>query len=282
MRIAKVYNNSVVLATDDRGVEYVLLGRGIGFQARPGDVVDPLAVDKRFVPGGAASVERLAAYLDEIPLADIELTEEIVRAARADLGPHVGDHVLLPLADHISFALRRAKEGAGIDYPLRWEVTALYPAEVAFARKALKIVARRRGVRLPEMEAVPLALHLVNAQFGAADISDTVRMTEVFSDALALVANRLRAHLDEESVNVARFAAHLRFLFLRRRDGNRPVESDIGLREAVRVAKPAEYDAAVAIGELLRERFDWTVGEDEVLYLALHVSRLTAGLAGRG
>ncbi len=39
--IKKVLNSSVVLVEDERGVERVLLGKGIGFAARPGDTVAP-------------------------------------------------------------------------------------------------------------------------------------------------------------------------------------------------------------------------------------------------
>ncbi len=107
--------------------------------------------------------------------------------ARAALGDHVTRHVLVPLADHISFALRRAAEGISIEYPLSWEIATLYPAEVAVGRTALEIIEQRRGVRLPDLEAVPIALHLVTTQFGTVDIGTTVRMTEMLSEVLSII-----------------------------------------------------------------------------------------------
>lgn len=276
MRVAKVFNNNVVLGLDEDDAETVVLGRGIGFQVRPGDEIDPERIETTFRPSAETTAERLAAFVDEIPLADIEVTEEIVRAAREALGPHVTRHLLVPLADHISFALWRAAEGVSIEYPLSWEVGSLYPAEVAVGRTALDIIELRRGVRLPDLEAVPLALHLVNAQFGTRDIGATVRMTEVLSETLSIIRSEHETEIDEDSVGVARFVTHLRYLFARERAGGAPRPSGSELSDAVRAARPREYASALRIAALLDERFGWQVDDDEVLYLCLHVSRLTA------
>ena len=277
MHITKVFNNNVVLAVDDRGRELVLSGRGLGFKAAPGGEVDPVRVEKTFVPGGSTTAERLAAFVDEIPLEDIEVTEEILAAARERLGGHVTEAVLVPLADHVSFALRRAREGVPeIEYPLRWEVQHLYPTEAAFGRDALAIIERRRGVQLPESEAVPLALHFVNAQFGAPDLRTTVRMTEVLTETLDIVRGEFGIDIDEDSVPVAPFVTHLRYLFFRQQQGTGSTDVGSPLVDAVRAAHAREHGCAVRLAELLRTRFAWDVGGEEVLYLALHVARLTA------
>ncbi len=275
MVVVKVFNNNVVLGVDDRGVEHVLLGRGLGFQASAGGEVDPARVERIFTPSGATTAERIATLLDEIPMADIELTEKIVAMARGRLGAHVTGHVLVPMADHLSFALRRAAEGVTeIEYPLRWEVQYLYPDEVAVAREALDMIERERGVRLPEIEAVPIALHLVNAQFGASDLTQMVQMTALLHQILAVIRDAYGREIDEGSVEVARFVTHLRYLFLREQRGKRLHDAPVALHEALRNARPREYTVAGRVGELLQTEFGWSITTDEVLYLALHVSRL--------
>jgi beta-glucoside operon transcriptional antiterminator len=216
----------------------------------------------------------------EIPMADIELTEKIVSMARERLGAHVTEHVLVPMADHLSFALRRAAEGVTeIEYPLRWEVQYLYPDEVSVARAALDLVEQERGVRLPDIEAVPLALHLVNAQFGANDLNQLVKMTALLHRILAIVREEYGTEIDEGSVEVARFVTHLRYLFLREQQGKNLRETQGALHAALRSARPREYTSAGRIGELLNADFGWVITTDEVLYLALHVSRLVDAAA---
>ena len=275
MQVLKVFNNNVVLGRDERGVEHVLFGRGLGFKVTAGATVDESRVERRLGPSGTGGVDRIAALVNEIPPEDIDLTGRIVELARGRLGPHITDHILLPLADHLSFALRRAAEGAGeIEYPLRWEVQYLYPAEVQVARAALDLVAQERGVRLPEVEAVPLALHLVNAQFDTSDISTTAQMTQTLHRTLDIIREEYGVEIDEGSVEVARFVTHLRYLFLREHQGRKLRETPAELHAALQSARPREYTSAGRIGTLLADQYGWAISTDEILYLALHVSRL--------
>lgn len=279
MRVRKVFNNNVVLAVDEHDEELVLFGRGLGFKVAPGSPVDPGRVERRFVPGASASADRIAAMVQEIPPQDIELAQRLVDLARTRLGQRISDHVLLPLADHLSFALRRAAQGvAEIEYPLRWEVQYLYPAEVAVAREMLLVVTQERGVPLPDVETVPLALHLVNAQFDA-DMSATTRMTADLHRILDIIREEYGVRIDETSMEVARFVTHLRYLFLREQQGRRLTETPAELHAALRSARPREYTSAGRIGTLLAEQYGWAVSTDEILYLALHVSRLVDAAA---
>lgn len=100
-------------------------------------------------------------------------------------------------------------------------------------------------------------------------------MTEVLSEVLSIIRSEHGTEIDEGSVEVARFVTHLRYLFARERAGRSPNRPGLQLSEAVRAARPQEYGSALRIAELLDERFGWSVDDDEVLYLCLHVSRLT-------
>ena len=283
LRVKQVLNNSVILGVDDTGIEMILLGAGIGFRSRPGDLVDPASVQRTFVPEGIGSIERLASMVEEISIDAVAASEEVMRAGRDRLGPYVTARVLIPLADHIGFALRRAREGVTFEYPLRSELSYLYPAELEFGREALDIIERRTGVRLPAVEAVPIAMHFVNAQFGSDDMRDYVRMTEALQRILQIIQEEYGLAFDEDSVDVARFITHLRFLFVRSRQraGAAPVAvhstDSNALLETVRATRPRQYASAVRIAALLEEVFSWSVDEDEMLYLSLHVARLTAG-----
>lgn len=276
MRISKVFNNNVVLGVDDAGGEVVLIGRGLGFQAKPGDDVDHGKVERTFTPSEGQTPERIAAFLGEIPMTDIALTEEIVALGATTLGPYVGPRMLLPLADHLSFALRRAREGITIDYPLQWEVAALYPKEVGFSRIVLELVHQRTDVRLPDLEAIPFALHFVNARFGQDDLTKTMEMTEVFGAVLDVVRDRLHVTVDEDSLDVTRFITHLRYLFLRQEKGALPGADQQRLYDVVQESNPAELACAHEVATLLERRFDWHLSRNEVLYLTLHIARLTA------
>ena len=48
MKILKVINNNVVSALDESGEEIVVMGKGVGFEKKPGTPVDEGRIEKRF------------------------------------------------------------------------------------------------------------------------------------------------------------------------------------------------------------------------------------------
>ena len=59
MVVHKVLNNNIVSSLDERGREVLLVGRGLGWQAKPGETVDRKKIDKIFRMDTSASTEKL-------------------------------------------------------------------------------------------------------------------------------------------------------------------------------------------------------------------------------
>jgi beta-glucoside operon transcriptional antiterminator len=79
-----------------------------------------------------------------------------------------------------------------------------------------------------------------------------------------------------DALPVGRFVTHLRYLFHRQQHPSTvPGEVDSVL-DAIRLSHPREHVCAVRLAELLRERFGWDIGDEEVLFLTLHVARMTS------
>lgn len=167
MRITKQLNNNIVIAADEQGHEMVLMGKGIGFGARPGMDVDLTRVEKRFVGMSCEKHTRqLAELLERIPTAHLELGMEIAKLAQGAIGKPLNETLVLMISDHISFALEREKKGLHLDNALLWEIRKFYPDEYKIGQEALRLIERETGVALPADEAGFLAMHVVNAQYG--------------------------------------------------------------------------------------------------------------------
>lgn len=273
-RIRKVFNNSVVLADDEGGTDYVFLGKGIGWGRHLGDAVDLDRVDRRFSASDTRSSEQIGAYLASIPRDDITLTEYVIEQARKVLGDYVGERTLLPLADHLSVALHRAQQSEAIEYPWRWEIEAIYPREVQFARTVIEFITSERGVTLPAGEALPIALHFVNAQFGSGEMSRTMDITKFIGSLLNELQSTFDLSIDMESVEVSRFVTHLRFLIVRKLGSEQVVPIDSSVREALSRSNAAAVEIAHHVAELLEQRFGWRISADEEIYVALHAANL--------
>lgn len=276
MRILTVFNNNVVLARDDAGREVVLTGRGLGFQRKPGDAVDATRVVRTFVPTPGSDAQDLGALVAQIPPEHIALAADALDLARAELGTALGTGVVVALADHLSFAITRARRRLPIEYPLQAEVAHLYPRELSVAHQIVAFVNSRIDVRLPQEEAVPVTLHLVNAGFATADLSRTFQMTEVFEQIFTVIERAYDRHIDRHGINTARFITHLRYFFVRMHQGAQLGESSDRLVRAIRLTYPAAFECALKIQTVLEMRLGQPITDDEVAYLTLHVARLTS------
>ena len=270
----RVYNNNVLLAEVLDGREMILVGKGIGFNHKPGELVDLDSADQRFVPDGSYAASHVAGVLSDAPLEQIELAQEITAMAQAELKLEPRQSLLLPILDHLGFAVHRAREGMLIDFPLRWEVAQLYPAEGNLGRRVVALITERLGVHLQDEEWVAFALHFVNQQWTNSDFSKTVSMTETIARAFSLLSVRWQKNIDENAMSAARFVTHLRYLFARSAEATSAATIGVDVLASVRLAYPEAADAALEVAKLIGDTLGRKLGDDEVSYLALHTSRL--------
>lgn len=285
MRISRIYNNNVVLTVDHHGKESVMIGRGIAFGKRKGQLVDPAAVEQTFVPEQGMSGERLSMTLSEIPAEILSIATLLESKVRVEGALELSNSFILPLADHLHYAVVRARDGVRVEYPLAPEVTVLYPREVEYGREVLAMVRERLQVELDPNEAIPLALHLVNAQFATADMSQAFRMTEVFAQVFEIIEASYEQKIDPDSMSAARFVTHLRYLFVRasRASTNRAEDDEVSqpsLLAALRADAPRAYACAQKVLLVLQMQLKQSLTRDELTYLTIHIARLARDMWG--
>ena len=273
LEVVRVLNNNAILATDRVGGQVILLGRGIGYGRHLGDAIDSSAASQVFVPDTSLTVGRLVSFLSEVPLPLLDLAVRLTEEARAVAGIRPSQALILALADHLQFAVERVRQGIRFDYPLRWEVAQLYPTELALGRAAVRTASEDLGVTLPDEEAVAFALHLVNAQFAGGDLGETVAMTGRILQVLDVVTAFMGITVPEDSMDAARFVAHLRYLFVRLDTATQIASSPAGMAESIRAAAPKSYRAAEKVRAVL-EMDGRILAGDGVAYLAMHVAAL--------
>lgn len=275
MRIVRIYNNNVALAQSSTGEQVVVIGRGLAFGRRRGDMVDPTLVEQTFVPDHGTPDEHLAGSLAQIPSEILGIATDLEGLVKAE-GIRVSHSFIAPVADHINYAVIRAREGLSVDYPLALEVRQLYPQEVLFGERALDLIEERLGLRLPEIEAIPLALHLVNSQFASDDMRSTYRMTEVFAQIFDVIGTGFGEPVERSLMSAARFVTHLRYLFVR---ASQPLEGQEGaavplLLESLKDAHPHAFAVATKVKLVLEVHLEQNLTEDELTYLTIHIARL--------
>lgn len=275
LRISRIYNNNVALARSYSGEEMVVIGRGLAFGKRKGDMLDPTLIEQTFVPEQGASDENLAWSLAKIPSDILAVATELEALVKAE-GITVAHSFVVPVADHVNFAVERARNSLEVDYPLALEVRQLYPQEVRFGERALQLIRERLGVDLPEIEAIPLAMHLVNSQFESTGMAGTYRMTEIFTEIFEVIGAGFGGPMDRSLMSAARFVTHLRYLFVR---ASAAQVADPGtgvplLLESMKDAHPKAFAVAVKVKLVLENHLGQVLTDDELTYLTIHIARL--------
>jgi beta-glucoside operon transcriptional antiterminator len=274
VEILRVFNNNVVLARDPARGEVILTGRGLGFQAKPGQPVDPAKVVKVFVPDEGRDPDNFGQLVAAIPPEHLNLADQALAVARQQMRVSSSSSIVVALADHLSFAIKRVLKGIQLEYPLHAEVAHLYPDELAVAERIVEYVNEHITVPLPPEEAVPIALHLVNAGFASGDLSFTYQMTGVFQQLFDVLEKTFDRDIDRNTVNAARFITHLRYFFVRAHNGRQLSAGAVALATAIRTSYPREYVAATRLQAVLELRLGMPLTEDEITYLTLHVARM--------
>lgn len=276
MDILRVFNNNVVLARDAAGREVVVTGRGLGYKGRPGDVIDDTRVARIFLPLPGGDPDTYGSLIAEIPPEHIVIADLALASVRDELPDTAYQSVLVALADHLSFALKRMRQSIEIDYPLRAEVAHLFPKELRLATTIVDSFNAQSEVQLPREEAVPIALHLVNAGFATGDLSHTYQMTGVFKQLFEVIEGYYGRPFDFEGISAARFITHLRYFFVRMHNDSQLDEGRQELLSAVGGTYPDAFKCAARVKNILELRLASPITDDELLYLTMHIARLAS------
>jgi beta-glucoside operon transcriptional antiterminator len=276
MKIKKVFNNNVVLTEDSHQVEMVVMGRGLAFQKRIGDLIDTENVEKMFITPSEGFANKLSELLEEIPYEIMTLSKDIIEMANRELHTDLNESLYLSLSDHIHFAVTRIKNGLPIKNALMWEVQKFYKSEYQVARKALEMIKERTGESLPEDETASLALHFFNARQDGSGIEETMAMTNIVNDVTNIVKYHYGIDFDEESMNYSRFITHLRYFAYRMLRGELNDDPNDALYEQVKMQYPVAYECTKKVQTYLNKQYQMVMTKDELAYFMIHIQRVSS------
>lgn len=275
MKIKKIINNNLVQSLDNSNKEVLIMGCGLGFKKKIGDIIDKDKVEKIYSLDDKNYSNKLIELLSDIPLEVMQTTNEIVAYARYSLGKKLNDNIYILLTDHINFAMERIGEGLQYKNALLWEIKRFYNHEFLIGKEALQIIKKKLNVDLPEDEAANIALHIVNAQLNSSNMDDTMNMTNMIQNILNIVKFHYKIELDEYSLHYERFITHLKFFSQRIFSGKEIEDDDTSLSEIMKEKYKEAYKCAEKIKKYIKSEFDSNLTEEEMMYLAVHINRVT-------
>ncbi|MCC3867401.1 BglG family transcription antiterminator LicT [Terrisporobacter mayombei] len=274
MKITKVINNSFVCAYDSNNKEVVVMGKGIGFKAKEGDIVSKKRIEKIFIMDDKSSVDKFKQLLEKLPLEHFRLSYEIISYARRTLGQKLNENIYITLTDHINFAVKRFKKGMMFPNPLLWEVKQFYKSEYLIGEYALRLIKEKLEIEMNEDEAASIALHIVNAEYNT-NMNDALKITTLISDIVKIINDFYRIKLDEESLHYSRLITHLKFLSQRLFLNETIKDTDDILVDMITSRYEKEFECSLRIKEYIEKKYEHEVSREELAYLAVHIKRVS-------
>lgn len=273
MKIVRILNNNVAQAIDDDGDEIIVMGKGIGFKKNTGDAIDQAKVDKVFSQKTVDS-NFSELYRDLEPI-EVELVLDIINAAEKEFDEHFQANLYITLADHLHYAFQRVKDGLDLTNPLNWEIRKFYREEYNFGLKVIEMIQNKINITLPKGEAASIALHIINARKEGGLMEHTMGMITLVQEILNIVRGNYGIEFDEDSISFNRFITHLQYFAQRVISHIIYEDNDSFLYDQVSLNYPKAMNCANKIKRYVEMTYDFPVGKEEEIYLAIHIQRVT-------
>lgn len=272
--IEKVINNNIISAYEKSGAEVIVMGRGIGFKKKQGEVVPADQISKIFRIKSRTLAEQFKELLANMPLERVRISDEIISHAKDHLKLKLNQSIYVTLTDHINFAIERVSQGIEPQNALLWEIKRFYLQEFQLGIYALELIQDRLDILLPEDEAGFIALHFVNAEYGT-DIRDAVKFPDQMQAIVDIVERDLGILLDESSLHYERFMTHIKFLIQRIYRKELLSSEDRELSLLMQRKYPREYQCSLKVAEYIMQATGSRLSEEEIMYLSVHIRRVT-------
>ena len=275
MIIKRILTNNAVVIDDENQQEKIVCGKGIAFKKRPGMEIDEMSINQTFILEGGGEYSRFEQLLKDVPLEYLELSSEIINMAKLEFAKKFKDNVIITLSDHLYVAIKRCREGMTISNPLLWDIKNFYEIEYDIGLRALELIKNKFHIQLPNDEAGFIALHIVNVELDEDNMDHIFQVTKVIQEIMTIVKYHSHAEFDTSNVYYYRFITHLKFFALRLLKDNQFNEDEENeLLDVVKDKYCTSYECVLKIKDFLEKKYNYTLQEDEIVYLTIHVHRV--------
>ena len=274
-RILNPMNNNVSLVRNSKGEELIVIGKGISFGKKKGDLISEDQVEKVFRMKTEESRENFMALLKDVPLDFITVTYEIIDNLSKKYQYPVQEYLYVTLTDHIYCSYQAISQGRYKDSNLP-DISVKYPIAFQIAQEAFEIYRQKLTENFPEDEIIRIAYHFINAE-GENEV-EVVEFIDKRKEILKSVENVLRSYeiqrTPENNNFYDRFMIHLNY-FLdyldRSRDDN---QSLLDMEKHIKQTYPRAFEIGSKIYDVITQHTGLDLYKSERVYLVLHIQRL--------
>jgi transcriptional antiterminator len=270
--VKKGLNNNVMIADHPKFGEVILIGKGIGFNRKKGDLIEEGQAEKMFV---LKDEKEQANYIKLLPFVENDLHEAIISSIeliKKRTDSQLNEHIHVALTDHLMFAASRMATGLEFKNPFLVETKTLYPTEFEIAKDVVQLFKDKSGIKLPEGEIGFIALHIHSAVMNR-NLSDVNRHSQLVTKLVQMIEENLDIVIDKEGIDYTRLVRHMRFTIERVNNGEK-VDEPEKFATLLKEEYPVCYNLSWKLIKVMQQTLKKQVCDAEAVYLTMHLQRL--------
>lgn len=269
-QVEKVLNNNGILAIDlETQIEYIFVGKGIGFHNKENQQFERLDDVKKYKLQNEKSSEDSLSVVNNVDPIYFDISNEIILVAEQKFGG-IDTKIMLSLADHISFAIERIKNNLNISNPFTSDIRALFLEEYEVALKARDIIKEYTGVTINDDEIGYITLHIHSA-LTSEHVSRTMSVAILVSNMIEEIEQKFDIHINKDSLSYNRLMTHIKYMITR---VLKDEELKVDMSLYVKTEFPYAFEVAKELCAKLAKELNRTFSEVEIGYLAIHIERV--------
>lgn len=266
--IVKSLNHNVLIVKDINDQEWIVFGRGIGFNKKQFDYLDDTLIENKYALVDSKTLMQYQNLINSSKEIALTMSEWIISEMIKRFGNDYNTYVHISLLDHLNFALKRLKENMVINNFFDSELKFIYPSEYQFSLEMVNRIKSELSIALPDSEIGMITLHIHSALHNE-KVSDTSLIINVVARIVNYLENEYGKVSDEILKN--RLIIHLKFA-IKRSIEKVSIQND--LKEIIRERFYKSYKVANDIYEIINNEFCIRLDDSEIFYLALHLQNI--------
>lgn len=269
-RIAKVLNhNSVIGIVDGKEQECLIMGKGIAFGKKEGQVLEDRTDVRIYSLKELTERGNAEAIVNDVSPISLELANAVLDEAEKAFGK-IERSILFPMADHLDFAIRRIQNGEQISNPLTEDIRIMFYKEYKVASCIQKLLQEKMQITIDEHEIGYIALH-VHSAIVDENVSQAMEVARTVRECISLVEQLSGNSIDVMSLSYNRLMNHIRYMVARAVSGE---VLKMNINDYMSIKFPDAFLAAKQICEEMQKRLKLPLNEVEIGYLAMHMERM--------
>ena len=269
-RIIKVLNNNGLLVYDERVKrELIFLGNGVGFGKRPTEKLADIKGAKVYSLVTRQKNQSVLKVVNGISPEFIEVAGRIIEEAEK-VFHEVNHEILLPMADHIALAAKRARENRQMANPFTPDIRVLFSGEYSVALKGRDIIREMTGCEITDDEVGFITLH-IHAGLSDEQVSVALDTTRIINEGIEMIEEAFGQKLPKDSLAYTRLMSHLYYMIARTRRGE---TTNVDFNDFIFTNYPKTGETARAVCRFMEKELKKPVGKEEIGFLAIHIQRV--------